>query len=125
VGLLAYDVATRGMEDSFSEFYVLGPLGTAGGYPKVVRAGREAGVLAGVVNHEGRPVSYRIQVQVDGAPTGEAVRFTLADGERWEGDLGFTAPRPCERCKVELLLYEDLRATPILEPLRIWVTVVE
>lgn len=59
LAVTAFFVATsRGSSESFTEFYVLGPGGKAEGYPSEAKAGENATVILGVVNHEGEDTAY-------------------------------------------------------------------
>jgi uncharacterized membrane protein len=59
---LVYVVAFPREGESFSEFYVLGPDGTASGYPHNLTVNQSAPVIIGIANHEHRTVNYTVEV---------------------------------------------------------------
>ena len=62
VGALAYVVTHPRQGEAFTEFYILGPNGTASGYPTNLTVGENGTVIIGIVNHEGRNVTYYVQI---------------------------------------------------------------
>ncbi|MDV3104718.1 DUF1616 domain-containing protein [Thermococcus waiotapuensis] len=62
IGALAYVISHPKQGEKFTEFYILGPEGKAADYPTKLRAGQEGGVIIGIVNHEGRNVTYYVQI---------------------------------------------------------------
>ena len=62
IGALAYVVTHPRQGESFTEFYILGPNGTASGYPTNLTVGENGTVIIGIVNHEGRNVTYYVQI---------------------------------------------------------------
>lgn len=130
LGSIYYVVTTPKAGEKFTEFYILGPGGKAEGYPREMRRGEEKEVILGVVNHEYRPVTYRVEVRADGrvirqlAPYGldheekreETVRFAVG------GEAGTGAPQPRENIKVEFLLFREEDSEPY-RSLHIWVNI--
>ena len=112
---VAYALINPGAGEKYTEFYILGQNGLAGDYPNALQVGEEGRVLIGVINHERTPVNYSIEVVMDGSKADEAGPVALADGQDWEGDVGFTAARPGENKKVEFILFRDGDATPYKE----------
>ena len=72
-GSIAYVATVHKTGEKFTEFYILGPDGKAGGYPTDLTVGQQAQVIVGVVNHESSTVNYTIQVK-----TGDYVQSTIA-----------------------------------------------
>ena len=121
VGALVYVIAVPKDGEQFTEFYILGTSGMAEGYPDTLRAGEGADLILGVVNHEGEPVEYTVQVRLDGDSTTAQLQtepaaarqvepYTLLvgpldDEEKWEHPVTVTALVPGERLKLELLLF--------------------
>jgi uncharacterized membrane protein len=62
VSALIYVVAVPRPGEAFTEFYILGPDGTASGYPNNLTVGEEGEVIVGIVNHEQRTVNYTVEV---------------------------------------------------------------
>jgi uncharacterized membrane protein/LysM repeat protein len=108
VGVAGYFViGARGGAESFTEFYVLGPDGTAQSYPSAVRVGESAALTLGVVNHEGKHTRYRIEARVGGEQMSDTYGLLLADGQRWENTISLVPTRVGDSQKVEFFLYKD------------------
>jgi len=121
VGTLIYVVATPKKGEQFTEFYILGTGGMAEGYPTTLRVGEGADLIIGVVNHEGEPVEYTVQVRLDGDPAGARLEAgagsarqaepwsfivgPLDDEAEWEHPVTVTALVPGEKLKLEFLLF--------------------
>jgi uncharacterized membrane protein len=91
----------------FTEFYMLGPTGAAAYYPREVAAGQDLAVPLGVVNHEGRPVMYRIEARLGETVLGSLRTPALADGGRWEGTMTIVLDRAGLGQRVEFLLHRE------------------
>ncbi len=59
---LAYVIAVPKEGEHFTEFYLLGPGGTASDYPQNLTVGEVASVIVGIANHEYRTVDYSVEV---------------------------------------------------------------
>ncbi|MCP4608615.1 MAG: DUF1616 domain-containing protein [Planctomycetes bacterium] len=108
IGTLGYVIANPKVGEGFTEFYVLGTEGMAEGYPEVMTVGEEGQVLLGIVNREHQSVSYEVKIVVAGTLNQEIGPIELADGGRWEDEVGFIAEEPGEQQKVEFRLYKTL-----------------
>ncbi|MHB1043813.1 MAG: DUF1616 domain-containing protein [Eubacteriales bacterium] len=128
LGSICYVVTTPKAGEKFTEFYILGPGGKAEGYPREMRAGEEKEVILGVVNHEYRPVTYRVEVRADGRVIRQLGPYGLDHEEKGEetvrfavgGEAGTGAPQPRENIKVEFLLFREEDSEPY-RSLHIWV----
>ena len=78
-------------EDLFTEFYLLNQEGMASNYPQQLRVNEVAGVIVGVVNREGTQSSYRVEVWLEGERISEINFLQLADGQKWEQEIEFSA----------------------------------
>jgi uncharacterized membrane protein len=123
LGTLGYIIATPKAGETFTEFYILGPGGEAADYPTELKVGEEGSVTVGIINHEGKEVSYRVEVAIGDKKSTEVGPVTLADEQKWEGEVGFVPEVVGQDQKVEFLLYKDGEVEPYLEPLRLWVDV--
>jgi len=93
--------------DKFTEFYLLGPGGQAGDYPREVVAGEEAGVIVGIVNREQEGVTYRVAMKVaDGAET-DIATVSLGYQDKWEQPVRFSFPEAGQDREAQFLLYRD------------------
>jgi len=125
IGGFGYAAATSGVEERFTEFYVVGPGGTAEGYPQELALGEEGRAILGIVNHEHEAAGYLVVIEIDGkVQTTGAVSAYLAHEVKWEGPVSFIPTKAGENQKVEFLLYKDKEKAPYLE-LHLWVDVKE
>ena len=125
VGCLGYVIATPNQGEKFTEFYILGPDGKTEEYPQQVILGKSVDVIIGVVNHEHRPVSYRVDITVDGVEDSQVNIGTLAHEERWGERVSFIPQVTGENRKVEFHLYKNGEDEPYFkDPLRLYVDVV-
>ena len=106
IGFLGYVIVAPKAGEHFTEFYVLGD------YPRELAIGEELTVILEVVNHEGREISYYIEVVIDGVKNSEIGPLVLADGERREEEEDFVPQEAGEGQKVEFLLYRNGESEP-------------
>ena len=125
LGVLGYVIANYGAEGDSTEFYILNLEGRADDYPDEVRAGEDAEVIVGIVNHEGRTVTYRLEIEIEGLKNNEAGPLTLTDDEKWDEIVSFRPDKVGDNQKVEFLLYENGETEPYLEPLYLWIDVTD
>jgi len=62
IASLIYVITLPKNGETFTEFYLLGPTGTAEGYPRNLTINEEAAVIIGVANHEQRLINYTIEI---------------------------------------------------------------
>jgi uncharacterized membrane protein len=125
LGLIIYMVATPKKGEKFTEFYILSTEGKAQDYPKQVILGEPVDILSGVVNHEYKPTSYRVEIKINGIKTSEVNIGTLANGEKWEEIISFTPQFAGERQRIDFYLYKNGEDEPYLkEPLRLYINVI-
>ncbi|MFB0556619.1 MAG: DUF1616 domain-containing protein [Dehalococcoidia bacterium] len=124
LGCLGYVIANPKQGEKFTEFYILGPEGKAENYPQQVMVGEEAKVILGIVNHEHQPLSYRVEIKINGVKNKEIGTGILAHEEKWERVMGFTPEEVGVKQKVEFWLYKDDALQPHLEePLHLYINV--
>ena len=121
-GTVGYAIATPKAEDRFTEFYILGYEGTAGGYPEELAAGEMAVVTVCIVNHEFEDVRYQLEITIDGYKHNEIDEIVLGQEEKWEQEVFFTPERVGENQNVEFTLYKAEKA---YRQLQLWVNVKE
>jgi len=122
LGMLIYAVAVPKIIGEFTEFYILGLEGKAGGYPQRLAVGDEGKVIVGIVNHEGKEVSYRLEVRIDGEKKRNIEPIVLNNEQKWEEIVTFTADKQGEEQKVEFLLYK-LGQMEVYDSLRLQIDV--
>ena len=125
LGTLGYAIDTPKLEERFTEFYVLGLNGKAANYPGNMSAGEEARVIVGIVNHEHKVVSYRIEVRIDGVKNNEVKTVELANEQQWEEIVSFIPDKAGDNQKVEFLLFTNGETEPSLSSLHLWIDVTE
>jgi uncharacterized membrane protein len=125
IGILGYVISVSGAGETFTDFYILDQNGQAADYPQNLVAGEEGAVIIGIVNHEGREFSYRVEVVIDGNKYKEIGPIVLTDEQRWQEEVDFLPGPAAEKQKVEFILYVDGESDSYLDPLYLWVEVKE
>ncbi len=103
VGYLGYIIANPKPGENFSEFYILNREGKARNYPGQVVSGESVDIIIGVVNHEYKPTSYRVDITGYGIDNKEIRIDELAHGERFQEMVSFVPQLVGEKQEVELL----------------------
>jgi uncharacterized membrane protein len=125
IGGIVYLANVPKTGDRFTEFYILGLGDKADNYPKEIVLGKSTEILVGIVNHEGKPASYRVTLAIDGDLDQEVHVGTLTDGAEWEEKISFTPKQSGKQQKLELNLYKDTSNQPYhKEPLRLFIDVI-
>ncbi len=125
LGIIGYVIATPKAGQQFTEFYFLGQEGREGSYPRELIVGEEGRVVVGIANNEYKIMNYWVELRINGVKNNEVEGISLTHGERWENGVSFTPKVAGMKQKIEFLLYEKGEATPLFEPLRLWVDIVE
>ncbi len=121
LGTLGYVIANPGEELS-TDFYFLELSGRATDYPEELVVGEEGKVMVGIINREHEPVTYRVEIMIDGVKNNEVGAMMLEHGEGWEGIVSFTPYRAGDKQKVEFLLYRQGQSE-VYRRLHLWVDV--
>ena len=122
IGTLIYVVASPKAGEKFTEFYVLGPGGTAQDYPRELSLGEEAELTIGIINHESVNTSYQVKIEIDDEQIEEMSPITLINEQTWEGNISFAAIKTGDEQKVEFLLYRANESEPYLTT-HLWINV--
>lgn len=117
-----YFITTAQPVEKYTEFYILGENGTAGSYPRELEAGKEEKLIAGIVNHEHRNVTYNMTVEMQNIVKLKKGPIILRHGEKWEETVEISAKYPHKKLKVEFLLFRDQESEPY-RTLHLWVSV--
>ena len=91
--------------EPFTELFLLGPSGTASGYPTNLTVGQTGNVTVGVINHENADANYTLVVRLDNA-TVATQAFSLANDERWEHSVSFVPTHSGMGQKLDFNLYK-------------------
>jgi len=121
IGATIYKVQSSGEDESFTDFYILGPSGKMEGYPKSLMVGQEGMVIVGVVNKEHEPITYRTEVTIDGEKIHEIESIALEHKEKWEQNVSFTPTRSGTGQQVEILLFKS--GTTPYKDVHLWIDV--
>jgi len=124
LGTVGYIFAVPKMEESFTEFYILGPDGKVQDYPGELKVKEEGRVIVGIINHEHETVTYRVEVRIDGAKNNDVARIVLGDGEKWEKPVSFVPQVARQNQKVAFFLFKEWQGQVYLTAF-IWVNVKE
>lgn len=114
--------AWREPAEAFSEFYVLGPDGTVGAYPREVEMASSVDLILGVVNQEGQRTTYRLEGELDGEEPVQIGPFGLGEGERWQKRVKVPVGAAGSNRRVEFVLYRDGESEPYRR-LHLWLDV--
>ncbi len=126
IAAIVYLAVTTQPSESFSEFYLLGREGRAAGYPDQAVAGQPVSVIVGVVNHEGRPCDYTVQISQNDAIIKSIKVGKLDNCRKWEQPVEFTLNPAGDAQKVNFYLFMDNGASPrIKDPLVLIIKVTE
>ncbi|OFV68399.1 MAG: Uncharacterized conserved protein UCP018671 [Candidatus Syntrophoarchaeum caldarius] len=117
-----YVIVTPKEGEHFTEFYILGPNGTADEYPTDLMPGEEGMVIVGIVNHEYTNQTYRLEVKLNESLLHEE-SITLSHNETWESPFSFKIEKRGDNQRLEFLLYNESNSTEPYRSLHLWVDV--
>ena len=138
--MLAYIVMAPRPGERFTEFYILGPGGSASGYPAALNVSQLGTVIVGVANHEAASVNYTVRIDLVGVDvvynatsgfneTAEVNRttwswfnVTLSDGRVWTQPYTFRINYP-GLWKVQFLLLKDSDFSSLYRELHLFIRV--
>ena len=106
IGLLAYVVVTPRVSERFSEFYILGPGGTAADYPVELSLGEQGKVILGIINQEDQEMTYLVEVRIEGDKVQEVGPIKIVPEEKWEQEVAFSLQKVGEDQRVDFLLFK-------------------
>ncbi|GEM_PF-5429670 len=113
VVLVAFLTGTLGAARPLvTEFFILGPGGTAGGLPARVAAGVPTTVLVGISNEEASVESYTVVVESASARLATAGPFTVESGATSTNPIAFTIPAPGNSQEIRILLFKGSDSEP-------------
>ena len=122
LGMFGYAISTPDVGEKFTEFYILGANNKAGNYPKQLAIGKEAKLIAGIINRESDTTSYRMELSIDGQKIKDIGPVVVARGQKWEGEVTFTPDKVGDNQKLQLSLYKEAQ---LYTQLALWVNVTE
>lgn len=121
VVVAGFALAPTATGDTYTEFYVLGPNGTAADYPENVTVGEPVDVRVGIGNHESRQMRYTLVVRTN--ETTLLTRAVTVDvEEQWEESISFSFDSPGQK-RLRLELYVGETRNEPYRSLRLFVDV--
>ena len=123
IGSLFYVINKPESSKPFSEFFLLDQNGKTANYPATLTVGEQGHVIINIVNHEGKEVSYTVQVKVDGQIRTELGPVILNDKANWQSKVDFDAAETGDNQNVEFLLFEEGETTTPADTLKLWFSI--
>lgn len=102
--------SSESVQEPFTEFYILGPDGTAENYPIDYVLGENGTVIIGIINHEQKPVNYTLEVRLEDMPLPLSdiwKNICLGNNETLEKAVTITPPFEGTNMKLQFLLYNN------------------
>lgn len=124
ISVVTLGLTSTPTSDSYTEFYVLGPDGSASEYPTDLSVSESGTVRVGLSNHEGASATYTVVLRLGGERVA-ARSVSLRQGQTWEQNFSFTPDSPGSK-KLQILLYDGESIDGTSEPrqrLRLWIDV--
>jgi uncharacterized membrane protein len=128
VGSVAYVAIVPHEQEPFTEFFILGPGGTADNYTTEYVQGESGTVIIGIANHEHRAVNYTMDVRLENRslPLPENLKnIKLDDNTTLEEPLEITPSFEGENMELEFLLFNETEKDIPYRDLRLWINVTE
>ncbi|WP_440946775.1 DUF1616 domain-containing protein [Methanosarcina sp. T3] len=89
------EMMAKSTQEPFTEFYILGPEGTAENYPTEYVLGESGTVIVRITNHEQKPVNYTMEIRLEDTPLPllpYQQHISLEDNETWEKAVTIIPP---------------------------------
>ena len=110
VALLALGIAAPSR--TATEFFVLGPDGTAAGLPARVASGTPTTITVGISNHDGSAQPYRIVVELGSKRLAATDAIFVGPGNTWTGMVEFIVPTPGDDQEIKIQLVKGSNTQP-------------
>lgn len=124
IGGLTFMVTSSQANETYTEFYILGPNGKAENYPRQLLFNEPAEVILTVINHEQQPSSYQIEIKMQDIIYDTVETGILSDGQKYEKRISITPKEKGESQKIEFWLYMNESDVAYFEkPLYLYVDV--
>jgi uncharacterized membrane protein len=95
-----------------TEFFVVGPDGSAATLPSTVDTGAPVSIIVGITSHEVAEQSFRVVVQSVTARLADAGPVTVASGATWTGLVRFSLEQSGDDQEIRILLFRADEPTP-------------
>jgi len=126
LGSLAYVIGNHGEEESFTEFYILGPDRMIENYPTNYTLGESGTVVVDITNYEHRNVDYTMEIRLENhsLPLPEKQKYISLDhNTSWEEPVTFTPPFEGKNMKLEFLLFNETEKNVPYRNVHLWINV--
>jgi uncharacterized membrane protein len=110
VGLTVSKIQMDPHQSVETDFYLLGTDGRLEDYPAILQAGESQEYNLAVINGEEGPNVYSILALLNGEEVGSVTIPTLANNQKWEGQISVTAEKPGDEQKLILQLSSGANA---------------
>jgi uncharacterized membrane protein len=121
-GAAVHFASTPGIDERFTEFYVLGSNGKIADYPTNLTLGESGDIIIGVLNQEYQSMNYTVIVKLENQTLATYKDLYLDHEEKWEQNYAFTPNQTGEKLKLHFLLTKQGDSQPYGE-LQLWTTV--
>lgn len=118
----AWVFLTPNPAERLTEFYALGAEGLAENYPRETNVNEQVQLQLGIVNREGVPSRYRIEVRQDNQKLSELGPINLKAGEKWEQPIRYRLTKVGDDQVLEILLFYNDSLSPY-RSLKLWINV--
>jgi uncharacterized membrane protein len=125
--------SSESLQEPSTEFYILGPDGTAENYPTDYVLGENRTIIIGIINHEQKPVNYTMEVRLENTslPLSDIWKnICLGNNETLEKAVAITPPFEGTNMNLQFLLYNNDRKDMLEESvslpyrdLHLWINV--
>lgn len=115
-GVIFVSMSPGAQEKPFTEFYLLGPNGTAEDYPTALNVNESGTFIVGITNHEHENIIYTVRLRV-GNRTLADQSIAVADGATQEREFTFS-PRTGGQKELQILLFKSSSPGAEAEPYR-------
>jgi len=109
VSAVVFAVTTPAQSDRYTEFYILNANGKAGDYPTQFYLANATPIIVGVVDREGRTVTYDLVITQNESSQIKTLRseqFTVNDSGQWEKTILLKPDAVGTNVEFKFLLYE-------------------
>lgn len=98
------------IQEPFTEFYILGPNGTAENYPTDYVLGENGTIVVRVINREQKPVNYTMKARLEDTPLplpADLENICIGNDETWEKAVTIAPPFAGTNMSLQFLLYSN------------------
>lgn len=125
IAMVAYVIVMPKQAETYTEFYILGA-NRSNVYPTTIQAGEDEPFLVGVINHEGRNVTYDLVISLNDSISDTPLYqepLSVADNQTLEKLVNLTPYHMGKNKELEFLLFADGNMTAPYRECHLWVNV--